>query len=206
MLPTPINNLIQSISSLPGIGKKGATKIILDYLISSREVQDSILKSFIDVRQQVTKCPECHYLSEQHKLCGICSDHSRIDNQIMVVQSAFDIVPIENNGAYHGRYHVLEKLISPLDKQMVTDTTIYDLETRIEKFLRENPAEKLELIYFVKHSFAALTTFSYIDDYIKKSKNANRLNFSQLATGLPTNFNIQQIDQDSFKIAYENRK
>jgi recombination protein RecR len=206
MLPAPIENLTQAISTLPGIGKKGASKLVLDYLLSDRTVQDAILKAFIDTRQQVTKCTTCNYLSEGNEECLICKSNSRFENQIMVVQSAFDVVPIENNHVYNGKYHVLEKLISPLDGILPNNTKVVDLEHRIDKFVRENKTDNLELIYFVKHSFQAATTYAYIEDYVSTHKQKDRIKLSKLATGLPTNFNIQQIDQESFKIAYENRK
>jgi recombination protein RecR len=205
MLPTPITNLIQSISALPGIGKKGSTKIVLDYLNSSKETQDNILKSFIDTRQLVTKCQTCFYISENNQECNICTDTTRIQNQLMIVKNAFDVIPIENNGFYKGKYHILEKLISPLDKQMPSDTTLYQLEHRIEKYLQEN-TNNIELIYFINYSFSSMTTYTYIEEYIKNSKYKDRITLSQLATGLPTNFNIQSIDQDSLKIAYDNRQ
>jgi recombination protein RecR len=206
MLPAPIQNLTESIASLPGIGKKGASKLVLDYLLSDRSIQDAILKAFIDTRQQVTKCTTCNYLSESNQECLVCQSTSRFENQFMVVHSAFDVVPIENNHVYNGKYHVLEKLISPLDGILPSNTTVIDLEHRIDKFLREDKVANLELIYFVKHSFQAATTYAYIEDYVSTHKHKDRIKLSKLATGLPTNFNIQSIDQESFKIAYENRK
>jgi recombination protein RecR len=206
MLPDPINNLITSIASLPGIGKKGAQKLVLDYLLTSKEVQDNILKSFIDIRRDITICPTCFYLSVNNEECAICKDQSRINNKLMIVQTSFDIISLENTKFYNGKYHVLNKLIAPLDKIMPSDTTIYHLEHRIENYFRKNPTDQLELIYFVKESFQSNTTYAYIYDYINKSKNKDRIKLSKLATGLPTNFNIQTLDQDSLKIAYENRK
>ncbi|MGL4758668.1 MAG: hypothetical protein ACRCXZ_04995 [Patescibacteria group bacterium] len=206
MLPTSIENLIQSISSLPGIGKKGASKLVLDYLHQETNIQDLILKSFIDVRQQVKKCPTCYFLSEGESECIICKSDFRNESQIMIVNTALDVIPIETNNVFGGKYHVLQNLISPLDNLMPQDTTLYDLEHRIDKFLRNNSIESLELIYFIKHSFAASTTYSYIEDYCLNHKHKSRIKLTKLATGLPTNFTIQSMDQDSFKIAYENRK
>jgi recombination protein RecR len=205
MLPEPINNLVTSIASLPGIGKKGATRIVLDYLNSDKVIQDNILRSFIDVRRNTTICPICSYISQDNQPCVICQNRSRTDNQIMIVHSPFDIISIEENRVYNGKYHVLNNLISPLDNQMVNTTTIPELELRITNFIRHNPADKLELIYFIKHSFSALTTFTYIQDFIN-NLNSNRVTIVKLATGLPSNFNIQNIDQESLKVAYENRK
>jgi recombination protein RecR len=206
MLPEPITNLITSIATLPGIGNKGSTKIVLDYLNAPKPTQDSILKSFIDVRQQITICPVCFYLSTENHPCNICQDISRKTNQIMIVLNPFDVISIETNNVFRGRYHVLNQLISPLENKMPDSTTLYDLEHRIEQFLRVNLVDEMELIYFIKHSFQSLTTYSYIADYISKSKHKDRIHLVKLATGLPSNFNIQQIDQESLQIAYENRK
>ena len=205
MLPSPIENLISSIAALPGIGKKGASKLVLDYLMQDKATQDAILKAFIDTRQEVTKCPTCFFMGEKSQECVICSSDTRFNNQIMVVNTALDIIPIENNHVFNGKYHVLEKLISPLDNAMPSNTTLYDLEHRIDKFLRNDTVGILELIYFVKHSFAAATTYSYIEDYTKNHKHATRIKLTKFATGLPSNFSLQSLDQDSFKIAYENR-
>lgn len=210
MFPTTIEILITAFTTLPAVGKKGATKIVTDYLAMTTKDQDQLLRALIDVRKTVTKCPICHAFSQNNEVCGICQDPRRDKSQIMIIRDPLDLVMVEKNNHYNncytGKYHVLNKLINPLEKIMFGDTTLVDLEYSIEKFFRDNLVDNLELIYFVKHSFASQITFAYIEDYISKSKKKERIKIVKLATGLPSNFNPQNVDSESFSNAYENRK
>jgi recombination protein RecR len=205
MLPHLLNNLTNALGSLPGIGKKSASKLALDYLNLTPEQQVNILKSLLEVNKDLGQCRECFFFSKKHELCEFCSQDLRDHHKILVVCQATDVLPLEETGIYNGLYHVLVRLISPLDGVMVKDTTLLDLELRIERFMQKATNGHLELILFLKNGFNGNTTTAYLHDYVSGKKWQDRITITKLAQGLPANFNPSSIDKDTLKQAIKGR-
>jgi recombination protein RecR len=205
MLPDLLNNLTNALTQMPGIGKKGASKLALDYLNLTPEQQVNILKGLLDVNKDLGQCTECFFFSKKHQLCEFCANAMRDQHKILVLTQATDVIPIEQTQIYNGLYHVLVRLISPLDGVMVKDTTLLDLELRIERFMQKTTNGNLELILFLKNGFNGKTTSAYLHDYVSNKRWSNRITITKLAEGLPANFNTASLDTDTLKQAIKGR-
>ena len=114
MYPETIKKLVESFKYLPGIGEKTAERLAFSMISFDKEVLTSFSDSIIGVRDNIQKCSMCNNLSEAI-LCNICNDSSRKKNTVFVVEKPKDVFLFERLGIYHGLYHVLDGVISPMD-------------------------------------------------------------------------------------------
>lgn len=122
---------VRQFSSLPGIGKKTALRLVLHLLKQSPSEVRQFAEAFTDLRDNILYCERCCCISDT-PLCAICSNASRQQNVICVVRHIGDVIAIENTGQYRGLYHVLGGVISPIDGVGPEDLTISSLIGRIE--------------------------------------------------------------------------
>lgn len=170
MLPSIIQKASEEIQKLPGVGRRGAGKMALDILNLNQEQFNHFQNSILKMRKEVFFCPNCGFFAdnsvnsisnsnqENNKvfnnylqdylpffakdLCSICANVERNPYQICVVEKATDILNIEKSQIYHGFYHVLGKLISPLDRVFAEDTTLFGLFERIYAILNSSDQNK----------------------------------------------------------------
>jgi recombination protein RecR len=214
MLPNNINLLIESFTKFAGVGRKGATKLSLDYINMPQEQQLELLKAMLDVNKNLGRCPDCFFFTEGGSLCQFCRDgeaRKRDTSKILVIQTSSDALPVEEAGIYKGLYHVLGSLVAPLDGIGPRDTTLTDLELRVERWVaqknqKEMVNEKLEIIFYLKNSFNGDTTMAYFNDYLKDKKWKDRVIVSKLGQGLPANFNSSSVDSETLKQAFLGRR
>lgn len=118
-----IENAVEEISRLPGIGKKTALRLVL-HLLKQPETQSLQLSEAItELRTKIRYCSECMNISDD-EICGICTSHRRDRSIICVVEDMRDVMAIENTSQYRGLYHVLGGVISPIDGVGPTDLHI----------------------------------------------------------------------------------
>ena len=127
-----LENAVAQLSKLPGIGEKTALRLALHLLRQDKEVALALGESIINMRSNVTYCSRCHNISES-EICEICSDSRRDSSTICVVESIKDVLTIEATHEYHGLYHVLGGVISPLDGISPSDLEIESLIERVGK-------------------------------------------------------------------------
>lgn len=127
-----LENAVDAISSLPGVGGRSALRLALHLLKQPSENVHHFTEAINALRDNVCYCSECRMISDA-PLCGICADRSRNHRQICVVESVQDVMSIENTGQYHGVYHVLGGIISPINGVGPSDLTISELRSRLEK-------------------------------------------------------------------------
>ncbi len=130
---------VEEFSRLPGIGKKTALRLVLHLLKQDQEVVARFSDSMLRLRQEVVYCRQCHNISDQD-LCEICRSPRRDASLICVVEDLRDVIAIENTGQYHGMFHVLGGIISPMDGIGPSDLNIESLIERIAKH-KENIKE-----------------------------------------------------------------
>ena len=132
MYPKLIENLIERLTKLPGIGRRSAERIV--YWMLAQESQD--VKALADSIQQLKEglrfCKQCNHLSEQD-LCLVCADTNRDQKTICIVESPKDLLAIERTGSYRGIYHVLLGNISPAEGRGPDDLNISKLISRIKE-------------------------------------------------------------------------
>lgn len=193
--PETINNLIECFKKLPGIGEKSAERMALHCLEIDEEVLELFSSSLISIKKKIKRCERCNNLTE-NDVCNICSDVSRKKDLICVVEDAKNVFQFEKIGSYHGLYHVLDGLISPLDNVNPEDLNIKSLVNRIEK---ENIKE---VIIAVKPSIEGETTSLYISKILE---NMNVV-VSKISYGVPIGADMDYVDALTLELALEERK
>ncbi len=194
MYPSTIKNLIECFKKLPGIGEKTAERLSLSVLNLDEEIIDIFEQSLKDSKTKICRCKICNNLSEDEN-CLICSDKTRDTKTICVVENIKNIIAIEKTNCYHGVYHVLDGLISPLEGRNAEDINLNTLLDRIEK------ESVNEIILALTPSVEGETTALYIS---KKIENKN-IKVSKIARGVPIGADMEYIDGLTLEMAFENR-
>jgi recombination protein RecR len=194
-LPEPISRLIDSLSKLPGIGEKSATRLAFHILKSPLKYAESLAKSITDAKSKVTLCPICYSFTED-KLCDICKDEERDNSIICVVEQPADLVAIERSGEFNGKYHVLHGVISPIDG-------IGPEELRMKELLsRLGEGKVKEVIIATNTDVEGEATALYLAKII----NPLRIEVSRIAHGIPVGGDIEYIDEITLSKALRDRK
>lgn len=195
MYPECVRKLIDSLKKLPGVGEKSAERMAFSIMNFSSDSLLDFSRSLIDINEKLKKCPICNNITDRD-ICYICSDESRSNNTIFVVEKPKDIVLFEKIGNYNGRYHVLGGLISPLEGIGPEDINLSGLIDRVKNSSVE------EVIIVLKPSIEGETT----TQYIKKILENYNVKVSKIATGIPIGTEIEYIDTMTLEMAFEERK
>lgn len=161
-MPLPsqlLENAVAAFAKLPGIGRKTALRLVLHLLKQEEEMVTHFAETIAKLRKEIKFCQRCHNISDG-TLCSICTQSSRNQRLICVVESIRDVISIENTGQMNGTYHVLGGIISPLDGIGPEQLHISGLLQRIE----EEQVE--ELIFALNPNIQGDTTIYYIQKKI----------------------------------------
>ena len=134
-----LQNAVEAISSLPGVGSRSALRLAMHLLNQPKENVHHFTDAINRLADEVQYCPECMMISD-NGLCSICGDRHRDHNTICVVENVRDVMSIENTGQYRGVYHVLGGIISPIAGIGPSDLTIRQLVDRLRR-MTSNSAE-----------------------------------------------------------------
>ncbi len=134
-----LENAVDAIGSLPGIGQRSALRLALHLLKQPSENVHHFTEAVNMLRDNVCYCSECRMISDE-PLCSICADRTRDHSTICIVESVNDVMSIENTGQYHGVYHVLGGIISPINGIGPSDLNIPELRSRLERLSKEFPS------------------------------------------------------------------
>ena len=126
-----LEKAVSEFSRLPGIGRKTALRLVLHLLRQPAEDVEQFASAVTRMKQEVKYCRVCHNISDTD-VCPICNDHRRDASVICVVENIQDVMAIENTQQYHGLYHVLGGVISPMDGLGPSDIEIDSLVSRVE--------------------------------------------------------------------------
>lgn len=125
-----LEKAVGEVSKLPGIGRKTALRLVLHLLRQEDGVVDELTAALSKLKHEVRHCKICHNISDSD-VCPICSDHRRDSTTICVVENIQDVMAIENTQQYHGLYHVLGGIISPIDGIGPSDIEVDSLVKRV---------------------------------------------------------------------------
>jgi len=150
-----LERAVQEFSKLPGIGRKTALRLVLNMLRRPADEVEQFAQAISTMRREVKFCRSCHNISDT-ELCPICSDPRRDAATICVVENIQDVMAIENTQQYHGVYHVLGGLISPIDGIGPNDLQIDSLVQRVSE------SEVKEVILALSSTMEGDTTNFYI--------------------------------------------
>ena len=125
-----MENAVSQFSRLPGIGRKTALRLVLHLLRQDTEDVEQLASALTTMKREVKRCNVCHNISDQD-VCPICSDPRRDRSTVCVVENIQDVMAIENTQQFHGLYHVLGGVISPMDGIGPSDLEIQSLVDRV---------------------------------------------------------------------------
>lgn len=188
-----LEDAVDAISSLPGIGRRSALRLALHLLKQPQENVHHFTSAIDHLRDDVKYCRSCMMISDD-EVCSICADRSRDHRTICVVESVRDVMSIENTGQYHGVYHVLGGIISPIDGIGPSDLTIRELVTRA--------ADADEVILALSGDVEGETTAFYIYRQIS----ASGVKVSSLARGLGFGDDLEYADELTLGRSIVNRQ
>ena len=179
-----LENAVAEFAKLPGIGNKTALRLVLHLLRQENDTVDQFGNAIIQLKHEIKHCSVCFNLSDEDT-CFICSDTSRDKSVICVVENIRDVMSIENTRQYHGIYHVLGGIISPMDGIGPTDLTIAALEERVAK------GGISEVIFALSTTLEGDTTNFYIYKKLKKYD----VTLSTLARGVSIGDELEYTDE-----------
>ena len=193
-----LSEAVEAISSLPGVGRRSALRLALHLLKQPAQNVHHFTSAIDNLRDNVCYCRRCRMISDE-ELCSICSDRSRNQNLICVVASVRDVMSIEATGQYHGVYHVLGGIISPLAGVGPSDLTIQELTDRAKAI--EHP-EEAEIILALSGDVEGETTAFYI---YRQVENLG-IKVSSLARGLGFGDDLEYADSLTLGRSITNRQ
>ncbi|MFD1141373.1 recombination mediator RecR [Larkinella insperata] len=182
-----IEDAVNEVSKLPGIGKKTALRLVLHLLKRDEEQTQSLAESLVAMRSKVKHCRKCHNLSD-NDLCSICASHKRDRSLICVVEDTRDVLAIENTAQYKGMYHVLGGIISPVEGVGPSDLHIESLVDR----LRDPDGDAIkEVILALSPTMEGDTTAFYLQKKLKTFP----VKISTIARGVPIGGDLEYADE-----------
>ena len=190
-----IQDLIDALGRLPGIGPKSAQRIAFHILQSDAEVASALVDSIRVVKERVKFCVVCGNVSEEDE-CRICRDPRRDNTIICVVEESKDVIAIERTREFRGKYHVLGGAISPIDGIGPEQLRIRELMVRLAD------AGIIEVILATDPNLEGEATATYLARLIKPMG----LNVSRLASGLPVGGDLEYADEVTLGRAFEGRR
>ena len=195
-LPGPIQDLINSLSRLPGIGPKTASRLAFFLLRHTEDLGPELADAILGLKEGIATCQECFNITASDRtLCEICASPQRDPSLICVVEDPLDVVALERTGAHPGRYHVLQGLLSPIEGVGPGDLKIQPLLDRIQK------EEVKEVIVATNPSMEGDATAMYLRQLLVPLG----VRVTRLARGLPVGGDLEYADQGTLLRALAGR-
>jgi recombination protein RecR len=194
IIPRTVQNLIDELGRLPGIGPKSAQRLTFYLLRGSKERIRSLGEAVLNLKENIQICSICSNLAESDP-CVICGDPHRDPGLIMVVEEPLDIIAFEKTGKYHGFYHVLHGVISPIEGIGPDELYIKQLLTRL------HDGKVKEIIIATNINVEGEATAMYLSKLIEPLN----VKVTRIAHGLPVGSDIEYADEVTLSKALENR-
>lgn len=190
-----IEQAVDQLSSLPGIGKRTALRLVLQLLNRSEEEIIAFSEAFVEMKRRVINCSICGNVSDT-PVCGICSNPARDHATICVVEDIRDILAIESTEAFQGIYHVLGGIISPMDGVGPNDLNINPLVEKVQS------GSVSEVIFALNATMEGDTT----NYYLYKKIHAYNVRITTLSRGVSVGSELQYADELTLGKSLQNRQ
>ena len=196
--PNALDKLVALFSKLPGLGKKSAGRLVYHILDTDPSYAKTLAAELNGLHEAIKRCSRCGSFTESDP-CSICSDSSRDQTVLCVVERAQDVRVIDESREFRGRFHVLCGLIAPLEGINPGDLTISQLCSRIEE------EGVKEVILALNPTIEGDTTALYIQKYLKEKLLLPQLEISRLASGLPVGGDLEYADRLTLSRSFRGR-
>jgi len=190
-----VQDLIDELGRLPGVGPKSAQRIAFHLLKLPREDALRLARAISEAKDKVTFCTRCFNIAEADE-CGICADPRREAGVVCVVEEPRDIVAVEKTGEFRGRYHVLQGAISPIEGVGPDQLRVKELLARIE------PESIEELILCTNPNLEGEATAMYLARLISPMG----VKVTRIASGMPVGGDLEYADELTLGRALEGRR
>lgn len=197
ILPGPIQDLINAWSRLPGIGPKTASRLTFYILHAPDEVAENLAKALLDVKRETIYCPICFNItSSGREQCEVCADTERDEAYLCVVEEPLDVLALERTGGFHGRYHVLHGVLSPIEGVGPDNLRIKELIARVSR------GGIKEVILATNPSMEGDATAMYLRQQLEPLG----VQVTRLARGLPVGGDLEYADPNTLLRALMGRQ
>lgn len=190
-----LNNLVQSLMVLPGVGRKSAQRMALHLLEKTPEQAGHLAENIRTALDNIGRCRQCRNLTES-ELCVLCEDPKRDSATLCIVETPMDVMAIESAGSYRGRYFVLYGKLSPLDGVGPEDL---GLDVLMNLVVEEDVKE---VILATNLTVEGEATAHYISEQLRP----RGTRISRIAQGVPTGGELEYVDGNTLSIAIAGRK
>lgn len=197
LLPEPIQNLINALSRLPGVGPKTASRLTFYLLRAPEDISRDLAEALIALKSGTTFCQTCYNITAAgREQCEVCASDSRDPGLICVVEEPLDVLALERTGAYTGRYHVLHGALSPIEGIGPDQLKMREMIERVraggvnEVILATNPSLEGD----------------YTAAYLRQQLAPLGVKMTRLARGLPVGGDLEYADQNTLLRALSGRQ
>jgi recombination protein RecR len=197
LLPEPIQNLVNALSRLPGIGPKTASRLTFYLLRAPEDISRDLAEALFQLKAGTTYCRTCFNITTAGRIdCEICSNDGRDFRQVCVVEEPLDVIALERTGGFLGRYHVLHGALSPIEGIGPEQLRIRELVERVraggiqEIILATNPSMEGD----------------YTAAYLRQQLLPFGVRLTRLARGLPVGGDLEYADQNTLLRALAGRQ
>ena len=195
--PEPLQNLVDALARLPGIGPKTAARLTFFLLRAPESTTQDLAEALLGLHSQTAYCQDCYNITMRgNERCEICTDTRRDKALICVVEDALDVIALERAANYNGIYHVLQGVLSPIEGIGPDDLTIQALLNRI----RGSGVQ--EVIIATNPSLEGDATAMYLHQQLATTS----LKITRLARGLPVGGDLEYADQSTLLRAMSGRQ
>lgn len=202
MLPKSIQNTIDELGRLPGVGVKTAQRLTLYLLKNNKNIHTDIGRSLLQLKEGIRFCEQCFNFTESN-ICDICDNSARDHTLLCIVEDPFNILSLENTRTYKGLYHVLHGALAPLDGVGPTDLKLKELFARLQNQTDlDNIIE--EVIIATNPSIEGEATALYIQKQIADM--GLSLKLTRIAQGIPTGGALEYADYLTLSHAMQGRR
>ena len=196
-LPEPVQNLVDAFARLPGIGPKTASRLTFYLLRAPEDISQSLAAALIGIKQETGLCEVCFNITHKdHPVCEVCSSDQRDRQTLCVVEEPLDVLAIEKTAGYHGLYHVLHGVLSPIEGIGPEDLKIKELLSRLQG------SGIQEVILATNPSMEGDATAMYLHERIQPLG----IRVTRLARGLPVGGDLEYADQNTLLRALAGRQ
>jgi recombination protein RecR len=197
ILPAPIQNMVQALSRLPGIGPKTASRLTFYLLNAPDDVAQNLADALSELKNGIAYCQTCFNITGAGRQeCEICASSERDGRMVCVVEEPLDVLALERVGVYDGHYHVLHGALSPIEGVGPEDLRIRELLERVKG------GKVQEIILATNPSMEGDATAMFLQQQLKRFE----LRVTRLARGLPVGGDLEYADQNTLLRALMGRQ
>jgi recombination protein RecR len=196
-LPDPVQNLVDALARLPGVGPKTASRLAFYLLRAPDDISLSLSEALVGIKQETGLCETCFNITRKDSpVCEVCASDQRDRQTLCVVEEPLDVLAIEKTAGYNGLYHVLHGVLSPIEGIGPDDLKISELIARLQD------SDIQEVILATNPSMEGDATAMYLHDRIVPFG----IRVTRLARGLPVGGDLEYADQNTLLRALAGRQ